>query len=117
MFFTYKDPNTTTNVSDTREVLNKFFVTIADGIGQPITVCDNNLIAIYNCYRNHVSVLKIREVRKDPQPFNFKTVSARHVQIILRTLNGNKSTGLDGDPPKYVKMSPKSLSYHLYKYL
>ena len=43
MFFTYKDPNTTTNVSDTREVLNKFFVTIADGIGQPITVCDDKV--------------------------------------------------------------------------
>ena len=83
-FFTDKKSNTTTNivlkesdkiVSDTNkvcEILNNFFVTIADEIGNPVTVNDSDFSGICDNYSNHGSVLKIKKFHVNPDVFTFQ---------------------------------------------
>ena len=120
-FFTDKNSNTTTNIilkdnnqiiSDTKEVcelLNNFFITIADEIDQPTTVYNNDLSNIYDKYNNHVSVTKIKQFHKHTNVFSFQYVTGDHVHKLIKSLDSNKSMGFDTISPKYVKMFPESL--------
>ena len=124
-FFTDKSANNSTDVilkennkliSDKEQVcniMNELFVSIADDIGKPVNIKQDQLFNVINGYNNHSSIIKIREIHSDPKVFNFMPVDPSHVMKLLKQIKTNKSTGYDHIPPKIAKLSSENVSLYL----
>ena len=97
------------------EILNDFFVSIADDIGQPVNSNNEDIFTVLKSYDGHSSIKKIKEIHKNPEAFNFKSVDTQQVLKLLNKLNANKSTGFDNIPPKIAKLSTESTANQLCK--
>ncbi len=58
--------------------------------------------------KNHNSILKIKEHHGDVPSFDFKPVTAFHVEKMLKRLKINKPTGYDHMSPRMVKKTCSS---------
>ena len=70
---------------------------------------------IANSYKNHPSIIKIKQVVNrsdvsDSERFSFKTVSKSEIKDHLKNLDIKKTIGIDTIPPKLVKLSADSLT-------
>ena len=96
-------------------VLNDYFVSIADGIGFPILSSDVELSKIISMYSDHSSIKSIEKnvLLIGKSVFNFKPVTSEQMYEKLKKIDGSKSTGFDLIDPKCVKMCAKELSIPL----
>ena len=65
---------------------------------------------IVNSYKNHPSIIKIKQVvnrsnASDSERFSFKTVNESEIKDLLKNLGIKKASGIDTIPPKLVKLS------------
>ena len=65
---------------------------------------------IANSYKNHPSIIKIKQVVNgsdvsDSERFSFKTVNESKIKDLLKNLDIKKASGIDTIPPKLVKLS------------
>ena len=71
-------------------------------------ICD-----IISRYKNHPSIVKVKEMilHNDAfsQLFNLKEISQTEVQMLFKELDTNTSTGEDKIPPKLVKLASRVL--------
>ena len=65
---------------------------------------------IVNSYKNHPSIIKIKQVVNrsdvsDSERFSFQTVNENEIKDLLKNLHIKKASGIDTIPPKLVKLS------------
>ena len=70
---------------------------------------------IVNSYKNHPSILKIKQVVNgsnvsDSERFSFKTINESEIKDLLKNLDIKKASGIDTIPPKLVKLSADFLT-------
>ena len=70
---------------------------------------------IVNSYKNHPSIIKIKQVVNgsnvsDSERFSFKTVNESEIKGLLKKLDIKKASGIDAIPPKLVKLSADFLT-------
>ena len=61
---------------------------------------------IIQCYKNHPSIIKIKENVKKLAPFDFPKPNAKAISLIIKSLNPKKATG--SDPSKSYQICFKS---------
>ncbi len=71
---------------------------------------ENVLYDVFEKYKNHNSILKIKKHHGDVPGFDFKPNAASYVEKILKKLKINKATGYDHMTPKMIKMCSNELS-------
>ena len=64
-------------------------------------------------YRNHSSIIKIKEIVKEKPIFDFPEATTEDVNNIIKSLNSNKATGPDQIPPKIIKTAANVTDSHL----
>ena len=105
-----------TEAKEVCEVFNSYFVNIAQSIGRPDELSDDDHVSQIDVtrtvekYQNHASIEMIKQRFTDPLPFSFKTVTVQYVYNILKNIDGKKSTGYDNIPPRFIKAAAKELS-------
>ena len=70
---------------------------------------------IVNSYKNHPSIIKIKQVVNgsdvsDSERFSAKTVNESEIKDFMKNLDRKKASGIDTIPPKLVKLSADSLT-------
>ena len=70
---------------------------------------------IVNSYKNHPSIIKIKQVVNgsdvsDSERFSFKMVNESEIKDLLKNLDIKKASGIDPIPPKLVKLSADFLT-------
>ena len=70
---------------------------------------------IVNSYKNHPSIIKIKQVVNgsnvsDSERFSFKTVNESEIKDLLKNLDIKKASGIDTIPPKLIKLSADFLT-------
>ena len=70
---------------------------------------------IVNSYKNHPSIIKIKQVVNgsdvsDSERFSFKTVNESEIKDLPKNLDIKKASGIDTIPPKLVKISAEFLT-------
>ena len=120
-FFTDKGSNTSADIvlkqdnvfvcdrKQVCEIMNEFFISIADEIGQP-EPANPNVFTVIKRFADHASVKKIKEIHGDTPEFKFRIVNQEYVMKLLSKLKVDKSTGFDNIPPKIAKLSAKSIA-------
>ena len=94
---------------DVAEVLNSYFSTIADNIGVPDELPDDDFNSVLNEHRSHPSIVAI-QTHNHNASFDFSMCSDLDICKALQKLNIKKSTGYDNLPPKIMKMCSLELS-------
>ena len=103
-------------ITDDKEIFNKYFISVADGIGYP-----DGLPANYNTqdgfqdiigtHESHSSILEIKKiVLQTENDFSFTHVNQSDVQKIIEFLNTRKAHGFEGMPAKLLKLSAPILA-------
>ena len=105
------------------EMFNKHYINIVEktsgtapkNLGNPLdpkldqkTICE-----IAENYRNHPSIIKIKEIVKEKPIFDFPEATAENLNKIVKSLNPNKATGLDRIPLKIIKTAANVIDSHL----
>ena len=114
-----EDNNIITDDKEICEIFNKYFISVADGIGFP-----DGLPANYNTkdgfqdiigtHESHSSILEIKKnVLHTENDFSFTHVNQSDVQKITESLNTRKAHGFDGMPAKLLKLSAPILAGEL----
>ena len=75
---------------------------------------------IVNSYRNHPTIIKIKQVVNgsyvcNSERFSFQTVNETKIKDLLKNLDIKKASGIDTIPPKLVKLSVDFLTSLLIK--
>ena len=99
--------------SQTCEILNEFFSTIAESIGEPDSIdidSPDYLQQILSKHENHPSVQAITSNVHVQNEFEFHHVSQDTVHKMLNKLKTSKATGFDELPPKVIKMCSTELT-------
>ena len=95
------------------ETFNKYFVNVADDLGESADLQHLDLSEVNNLYKDHVSVTTINETVNISEPFVFHHVTPEQVKKTLNNLKTNKACGYDNIPAKLLKMGSQTLSYTL----
>ena len=99
-----------TNSDQVCDILNKFYVSMTKDIGPDDSIkMEDTIDDIVNQYRDHESVLRIRENVDDGKHFSFTKVTRDDIFKILTNLNPKKAAGYDNIPPKLMKLGARSL--------
>ena len=96
------------------DIFKDYYSTIADdiGISDSLSAVDvDGLDQVFDCYKNHSSVLKIRTLPRNVNEFIFDEVKPETVYGIMKKLNTKKSVGYDNVSPYFIKISASSLAY------
>ena len=72
---------------------------------------------IVNSYKNHPSIIKIKQVVNgsnvsNSERFSFKMVNESEIKDLLKNLDIKKASGIDTIPPKLIKFFQKTLKLH-----
>ncbi len=92
------------------------FVNVAEIIGRPVdrtTLQMNEEDFIKKSIDKHGHYPSVKLIHEHPEhqcKFEFKLVSPKEVETILRKLNIKKATGCDGLPPKIIKAAASAIS-------
>ena len=68
-------------------------ISVTDGINDPIDKAIEK-------YKNHQSIIKIREMYPDPQPFEFREVNSGEIWDQINKLNTRKASPIENIPAK-----------------
>ena len=68
---------------------------------------------IIESYKNHPSIIKIKECSKNLIRFDFPKPTAVDISLIIKSLNPKKATGPDGIPIKAIKYASNAIDSHL----
>ena len=81
------------------------------------TNSDEQLFNIINKFKNHPSIIKIKQIQHpyNVDKFVFKNVDEPEIKNLLSQMDVNVSTGEDKIPPKLVKLAKKNLVKRLTK--
>ena len=91
-------------------ILNDFFVDIAEGIGSTnVNIESSDLDQLIELHSFHSSIVKINQ-QGNNELFDFKPVSYEQMHGKLKKLKTNKSTGYDLVTPKSVKLCANELT-------
>ena len=100
-------------VYDDREIcdiFNKFFVNVVPNLNIPgftgsdnLHVIGDSVQPILHKYRNHPSIIKIKEKRESSEKFVFIYVSENEIRNLLRKLNARKLSEKSDIPIKQIK--------------
>ena len=116
-----KDDNIVTDAHDLCEIFNTYYINIVENTSskKPSAVANENSIEDYQLivelildkYKDHPSILAIVQHPEHTfRSFSFNEVSARDVWLLLKMLDGSKSTGADQIPPKLVSLASDDLA-------
>ena len=64
-------------------------------------------------YRNHPSIIKIKEIVKEKPIFDFPEATTKDINKIIKSLNPSKATGPDRIPLKIIKTAANVIDSHL----
>ena len=76
------------------EMVNNHYINIAEKLS--LKTMQN----IIQCYKNHPSIIKIKENFKTLAPFDFTKPTVQDISLITKSLNFRKATGPDRYPSK-----------------
>ena len=109
-----------TDDSELTEIFNNHYINIVEktsgqkpcNISDTVKYDDDRLLVrlILEKYKDHPSVLTIREGSDTSNSFSFHEVQHHEVWALLRSLDGKKSTGEDQIPPKLVHLAADELT-------
>ena len=109
-----------TDDSELTEIFNNHYINIVEktsgqkpcNISDTVKYDDDRLLVrlILEKYKDHPSVLAIREGSDTSNSFSFHEVQHHEVWALLRSLDGKKSTGEDQIPPKLVHLAADELT-------
>ena len=68
---------------------------------------------IIESYKNHPSIIKIKECSINLTRFDFPKPTAADISLIIKSLNPKKTTGPDGIPIKAIKYASNAIDSHL----
>ena len=113
-----------TDDQDLSELFNEYYVNIVENTSgkKPCGVADTTDIdddrhavrLILGKYKNHPGVLAIvQNPDRNFETFSDNEVEARDVALLLKSLDGKKSTGVDQIPPKLVSLAANELTVPL----
>ena len=99
-------------------MFSKHYINIAEktsgiaskNLGNPL---DPTLGEIIENYRNHPSLIKIKEIVKEKLILDFPVASTEDINKIIKSLNTNKATGPDPIPLKIIKSAANVTDFHL----
>ena len=105
------------------EIFNNHYINIVEKTSgqKPFNIADTvetdddgQLVRlILDKYKNHPSVLAIKEGNEISDPFSFHEVQPHEVWALLKSLDKKKSTGEDKIPPKLVLLAADELTVPL----
>ena len=106
---------------DLCEIFNTYYINIVENTSskKPSSVANENSVEydrlivklILDKYKDHPSILAIVQHPEHTfQSFSFNEVSARDLWLLLKMLDGSKSTGVDQIPPKLVSLASDDLA-------
>ena len=101
--FFFQNTTKTLNINE-----NSYIVDSSSSIADPVDKA-------INTYKNHPSILLIKQKLENVDHFSFKEVSISEIEKELRELNSNKATTFGNIPTKILKQSSKSCSDTLQK--
>ena len=96
------------------DIFNKFFVNVVLNLNiSKFTDSDNlhehvtgDLVQSVLCkYRNHLSIIKIKENSESSEKFIFRLVSENEIRNLLRKLNARKSSQKSDIPIKLIQVN------------
>ena len=70
-----------------------------------ITNDTNSLDSIISSFKDHPSIIEIKQHTKNLTTFNFEKVSVNEIRAQTKSLDANKATGPDQIPPKILKLA------------
>ena len=119
-----KNSKIITDDQELTELFNEYYVNLVENTSgkKPCRVADTTDIdddrhivrLILEKNKNHPSVLAIVQNPGCPfETFSFNEVEARDVALLLKCLDGKKSTGVDQIPPKLVSLAANELTVPL----
>ena len=73
----------------------------------------NTVKKITSEYKNHPTVVKIKETYKHFGNFDLPKASPTHINKIIRSLNSKKATSPDKIPPKLAKLATNTIDCHI----
>ena len=93
------------------ELFNDFFrnavinlnVDIDPGLLVNVDHIDDPILKAIEKYKNHPSIIKIKEVREIPMLFEFNFLTMHEVALEIRNINSSKSNPIDSIPAKMIK--------------
>jgi len=74
---------------------------------------DDNIINIINKYKNHPSIIKIKEKVKTNEKFSFSVSNKEEIEIEIHKLNTNKPTTFNNIPAKLLVDNGDICSYYI----
>ena len=96
------------------DIFNDFFASLANNIGKTRTAVNisdiKGIDMALDVYKDHPSILAIKDMNINKVPFTFTKVTARYVELKINKLNAKKAAGSDMIPPKLVKLLHKELA-------
>ena len=119
-----KNDTIITDDQELSELFNEYYVNIVEntsgkkpcGVADTTDIDDDRHIVklILEKYKNHPSVLAIvQNPNCNFETFSVNEVEAREVALLLKSLDGKKSTGVDQIPPKLVSLAANELTVPL----
>ena len=117
-------------ISDEKQLaklFNSYYINIVEKSSDTKTLGTNlentsiqSVRDIVNSYKNHPSIIKIKQVVNgsnvsDSERFSFKTVNESEIKDLLKNLDIKKASDIDTIPPKLVKVSADFLTSLLTK--
>ena len=104
---------TKTDAAEVSEIFNDFFISTASEIGHNEDIA--SVPQAIDEYANHPSVMMIkRHYDNVIENFDFHSVDANDVMIILKNINPTKATGYDLIPGKLIRIAHRELSAPLF---
>ena len=113
------NPNGISDEKQLTKLLNSYYINIVEKSSDTKTFGINfkntsvqSVRDIVNSYKNHQSVIKIKQVVNisDSERFSFKTINESEIKDLLKNLDIKKASGIDTIPPKLVKLSADFLT-------
>ena len=103
---------TKTDAAEVSEIFNDFFISTASEIGHNEDIA--SVPQAIDEYADHPSVMMIkRQYDNVIENFDFHSVDANDVMIILKNINPTKATGYDLIPGKLIRIAHRELSASL----
>ena len=98
-----------TDAAEVSEIFNDFFISTASEIGHNEDIA--SVSQAINEFANHPSVMMIkRNYDNVIENFDFRSMDANDVMIILTNINPTKATGYDLNPGKLIRIAHRELS-------
>ena len=95
------------------DIFNEYFANVVQDIGNDACIVgcsDGDIDSIVSTHCDHSSIKYIKEEIVANSSFSFSTVSTDIIFKKLQKLNPRKATGIDGIPPKLIKLGANQLT-------